>query len=471
MNLAFINYILVSSEPANAASTGYIIGRVTLPDGIKGVENCDIKLLDKYDNVASILNTDQQGNFYITNVEPSETAGLYRLIADKPGWGQSTTQQFNVYSNTSSIVAIRMYPIIGQFTLTAGSASIKADGSSTINITITARDTNGDPLPDGFNVRLIQESYYAAPGLFPGEGNKYDITLPLKDGMTVEYGRIPADTLSRNVSIKATILESGKNSRSVGLKIDHVNPNIITGTVYDAGMKPVPYASVYLYRWDGSRYVGYNSSEDPGYANDGRSVADSSGVYRYTILPAGDYRVAANYCSFNNSTDVRVVSGSYVHDIVLSSLKYGMVKGMVLDSDSSPVAGADVTISLVKGDKLEPVMSVRSGYDGSFTFDSVRYGNYGIEAVKNGLTANAPLWLDVDKASVTMMFHIPVPAAPINTPEPTSSPVNTATPAEATVAEPDVDSSPLYSFGVAVVFLSLFCGLASVLLVTISPKK
>jgi protocatechuate 3,4-dioxygenase beta subunit len=469
LNLPFNNYNFIT--PADAVSPGYIMGRVTLPDGKAGIDSCEIQLIDKNNEVVSKLNTDAQGNFYITNVNPSDVAGFYRVRAIKGSWGESTTQQFSVISNTSIIIAIRMYPRIGDISFTSSSPEIKADNSSTVDLTIIVRDMAGKPVPDGYNIKLSQESYYPFPGYFIGDDKKTDITLPLKNGaIVVKYGLIPGEILSRKVNLTAIIAESPGEKRTILLNIAAVNPNLITGTVYDGSSKPVAYANVLLEKWDGSRFVSYNSSEDPANKNNGNTFANAQGVYRYEILPAGDYKITASEGDFKNSTTFKVIRGPYSYDIIIPSLKRGLIKGMVLDINSTPVAGADVALKAVRNDRLEKVANTTSDINGGFIFNDLRYGNYCIEANKNGMTANAPVYLDVDRASASMIFTSSLPVATQKQDPDTSS--NSTSyieePVVTPVSSPEPPSDPIYNFSVAIagLFIAGVFSLAMILMVT-----
>lgn len=471
LNLALANFIIVSSGPADAESTGYIMGRVMLPDGATGIGDCRITLLSHDGKGLSMLSTDSLGNFCITNVVPANGTSGYCIKAEKPGWGESTTQPFNVYANTSTRVAIRMYATIGTMALIPGSDKVPADGASTVDILLEMKDLSGKPIPDGYHVTFSQQSYYPDPGYFVAEDNETTITVPVSGGSAkVRYGLIPRDSLSRSVVIKAVVNENPENYQTDELIIDIVSPNVITGVVYDADRKPVPYARLNLEKWDGvSKFEGYNSSEERHDSKDGTAVADENGVYRYEVLPVGDYRVTASESSFKNTTDLKVVSGIYRHDIVIQGLKRGDISGRIFDADSRPVPGANIILSRINGDIIEHAGSAVTGSDGSFTFKDVRYGSYNLESTLGGSTANAPLWLDVEKASVTMKYMTAIPVEVSPTVEATPGPTVT----EVTITPtpvPEEPVSPIYSFGIAIFSLTILCGLLLAIALSVARK-
>lgn len=470
LNLVFINYTFISSQPAYAAVPGYIIGRVTLPDGTTGVSGCEVTLVGNNTFLAKIT-TDDYGNFYLTNIEPNGNTYYYRINAVKSGWGKCTSRPFSVTSDNSTTVILKMYPDIGYFDVRCDKDSIDADNSSTANLSVVIKDLKGDPVPDGYHVVFSQSSYYPDPGFFVSSDNKSKVTLTVTGGsISLKYGMIPLDSLSRKVTINAQVLEFPEVTKSIDLPINLVSPNVITGVVYDAEMKPVPFAHVYLTKWDGvSQYRGYNSSEDLQHANDGSSITDAYGVYRYEVLPVGDYKITASDSVFNNTTaNIQVIRGTYKQNIVIPGLKYGSIEGMVFDNNATPVGNASVTLSRVRDGKLEKVSTVLSDSEGKFSFGNNRYGPYNLEAVYSGVTANAPLWLDVDKAVVNVIYSNPLPSPPL--PAPTQEPASPQVPTSAPSPTPEAPANVLYSFGIAVIMLSGICAIVLVISLTAIRK-
>lgn len=450
------------------SQTGYLMGRVTLPDESTGVPACEVQLLGKGDVPMARTTTDSLGNFYFTNLQPNSDTWGYRMIVKKGSWGQSTTQQFSVMEGSATILAIRIYPYIGAFSLVTDRQHFSADGSARANLTISLYDVEGKPVPDGVHVLLTQSSFYPDPGKFFGDaGNGTEIALATTGGkIFVQYGDVPGDTLARGVRIDAAVVESA-NSRSINLTIDLVNPNIITGTVYDATGSTVPYASVLLERWNGvGKFVGYNSTEGAN-ATDGRGICDANGTYQYAVLPAGDYKVTASESTFTNSTQLTVVRGKYVKDLVLP-MSRGNIKGWIKDANGNAVPGAMVTLNRVYTRTLTRMAVNMTDAAGAFSFDNMWYGNYDVQAVAGDQTADSPLVLDVPRTSVTLTMLKAVPVASV-TLKPSASPGNvtptaaphgnvTVTPKPPTPTPPPVTGTyVVMTYGIAFAVIAVLC--------------
>lgn len=469
---------------ASAAGTGYIMGRVTMPDDATGIANCQVELQGKDDAGLARLNTDAQGNFYITNLVPTDETWGYRLVVTKDNWGQSITQHFSVEDNASTIVAIRMYPYIGRMTMDSDTSAVNADGTSTAIVSVSMSDVNGKPVPDGMNVKLTQDAYYPNPGIFiDGSRNGTELTVPTRNGkVAVQYGNIPQDSLARGVKLSAQSVEMSGSSSSLDLAIKLTNPNTITGTVYDLTMQPVPNAKVYLSRWDGvSRYVGYNSTET-GNRTDGSGFADANGTYRFTVMPAGDYQVSASESIFNNSTKVKVVRGTYGQDIILP-INRGGIKGWVNDAGGKLVPGVNVTLYRVYQDRLTKMASTLSESDGSFAFDDIWYGNYDIQASIGDQTADVPLVLDVSKASAAIALHhiytagTPIPSVSPGpnvsvTPRPNGTGGKTVTPKPPTPTPYPVTPENLAkTYGIGIGVVAAICAGIVLIVLRFRPKE
>ena len=442
-------------------TTGYIWGRAMMPDDTTGIAGCEVQLLGRDDQLAAKAVSDADGNFIFTNLPPNDATWGYRLIVKRGNWGQSVTQQFSVFADSATQVAVRVYPFIGSFTLTATNSTLAADGSSRVGLTVALLDVDGKPVPDGVHVRLTQSSPYPNPGrFFSGAVNGTEVVLSTAGGRAqFQYGDVPRDTLSRGVSITAAGVEAA-GVRSLNLTLDLVNPNAIEGTVYDATGLPVPYARVYLSRWDGvSQYVGYNSTADGVVAN-GSGTCDARGHYRFAVMPAGDYRVNASEASFANTSRVTVVSGTYKLDIRLP-MGHSSIKGWVRDSKDHVLAGANVTLYRVYGDDLSLMDTNTSDADGAFRFDDIWWGKYAVQAVYAGQTATVTVPLDKNPASVTLAFLVelsnvtPAPSMPAKV-TPAISPGASVTPRPPAPTPPAVSPSYILStYGVAFAVMAL----------------
>lgn len=430
--IIILNFLLVYSLSVNTASaegTGYLMGRVTMPDQQTGIPNVVVELQKDESGVdtgMAKVTTDEQGNFYITNLEANNESWGYRLIATKGSWGQSATQHFSVMEGTSTVVSVRIFPYIGRMTMETDKSVIDADGSSRTNVIIKLYDIDGKPVPDNMNIVVSQDSYYPNPGLFlAGDQNGTELLMPTTSGgrVALQYGNIPIDSLARNVQLKAECVQS-TGSATTNLTINLVKPNSITGTVYDMTMRPVPYADVYLYRWNGvSKYVGYNSTET-GNSTDGSGKADANGTYLFSVMPAGDYKVTANESTFNNSSTVKVIQGSYGQYIILP-MSRGSVKGYITDPQGALVPDVRVTLYRVYEDRLTEMASNISDNEGRFSFDDIWYGRYNLQASTGTETADLPLVLDTPKATASMALRKSY-ATP--SPTPVISPGNNTTP-------------------------------------------
>jgi hypothetical protein len=467
-----------AADPA----TGYIMGRVTLPDESTGVPGCEVQVLGRNDAPVAKTATDASGNFYFTNLPPSGESWGYRLVVKKGSWGHSTTQQFPVMEGGATQAVVKIFPYIGALSFASDRQTLAADGSSRANLTATLYDVEGRPVPDGIHVRFTQSSFYPDPGKFFADGaNGTEVVAATRDGkVLLQYGDVPGDTLSRGARIDAAVVESD-GARALNLTFGLANPNVITGKVYDATGRPVPHAAVFLARWDGvGKYTGYNSTEG-GNATDGRGRCDAGGTYRFAIMPAGDYMVTASESTFANSTLVTVVRGKYEKDIVLP-MSRGSIKGWIKDAGGNAVAGATVALIRAYDGSLQEMATNASDAGGQFLFEDVWYGQYNIQAVVGNQTVDTPLVLDLPKTSVTITLLSSAPSgAPTQPPAdlpgnatPAAAPhVNaTATPRLPTPTPPPVTLSYLATtYGVAFVVLAVICLAGLFIVLMLRPRQ
>ncbi|WP_158308937.1 carboxypeptidase regulatory-like domain-containing protein [Methanocella arvoryzae] len=466
-----------------------------MPDQQTGIPNAEVELqkdVTGTDVGMAKVTTDAQGNFYITNLEPNDESWGYRLVVKKGDWGQSVTQHFSIIEGTSTVVTVRIFPHISRMTVESDKAVISADETSRANIVVRLYDIDGKPVPDNMHVVLSQDSYYPNPGkFFAGGQNGTELLLPTSGGkVEVQYGDIPGDSLARTVKINAECVQSAGNG-STALSIDLVKPNTITGTVYDMTMQPVPYAGVYLSRWDGvGKYTGYNSTED-GDSTDGSGRADANGNYRFTVMPAGDYMITANESSFNNSTKVQVIRGTYNVDIILP-MSRGSIKGYVSDPDGTLVPGVQVKLFRVYEGRLSEMAVTVSDEDGSFSFDDIWYGRYNLQASAGNETADLPIVLDSSKATAAMNLRkanttptlVPTPGANNTTSAnvtvtPTVKPASPGNATGKTVTPKPPTPTPfpltpenlLKTYGVSIAVIAIICAGLLVLAIRYMPPK
>jgi protocatechuate 3,4-dioxygenase beta subunit len=476
---------LLLAPPAGAVpspgpnTTGQVWGRALMPDGATGIAGCQVQLLWKNDQVLASTISDADGNFYFTLLQPSDDTWSYRLVVTRGSWGATTTQQFSVMADSATNVVVLIYPFIGSLSLSSSGNALDADGSSRVNLTLSLFDADGKPVPDGMHVDFKQNSSYGSPGLFyAGLLNGTAIKAVTHGGkVQVQYGDIPGDTLSRNVQITAVCDESPA-SKIFNLNINIVNPNVIGGTVYDATGRPVPFANVFLFRWDGAKFVGYNSTETE-VINDGSGVCDANGSYRFAVLPAGDYRVNASMSPFSNSSRVTVVRGTYDVDIGLP-IGRGNIEGRVNDNKGNPVMGAKISLLRFDGSNLTRMATNSTSADGSFSFTDNLYGNYNLQTVYANQSADTPIVLNDNRLQVAITLSKDVPAVTPGasvTPTPSSGtvtpcprPTATATPRPPTPTPPPVTPSYLISsYGIAIAVMVLIA--AAIFLVLMRARR
>ena len=116
-----------------------------------------------------------------------------------------------------------------------------------------------------------------------------------------------------------------------------------------------------------------------------KTVTDSSGMYTFPGLPAGDYVVMAwapEYLvefweeadSVKNATLVTVENGAAVEDINFTLLKGAVIRGTVTDAeDGSPIAGAFIVVKRQNGHLK---LGTRSAEDGTFEIKGLPSGTY-----------------------------------------------------------------------------------------------
>jgi hypothetical protein len=460
-------------------TTGQVWGRAMMPDGATGIAGCEVKLLWANDQLLAKTTSDASGNFYFTLLQPNDDTWSYRLVVTRGTWGATTTQQFSVMNDSATNVQVRVYPFPGGFSLSGTNVILKADDSSRVTLTASLTDVNGAPVPDGMHVKFTQSSYYGSPGIFyAGATNGTELTLATQGGkVQLEFGDVPGDTLSRSVQITATSVES-PDSKSLNLSIDLVNPNVIRGTVYDATGQPAPFAKVCLYRWNGAKFVSYNSTET-GDRTDGNGVCDGNGSYRFVVLPAGDYRVNASESTFMNSSRATVVRGTYDLDITLP-MGRGSIRGWVKDNRGEAVPGVTVSLLRFYGLDLSRKATNVTAADGSFSFGDVWYGKYDLQAVYGNQSADLPLVLEENRTTVTLalLHDVPavtpgpsVPPGSVNvTTTPGPRPTATITPRPPTPTPPPVTPSYLVStYGIAIAVMVLIS--AAILLITLRLRR
>jgi len=459
-------------------TTGQVWGRALMPDGATGIAGCEVELLWANDQLLARTTSDASGNFYFTLLQPNDDTWSYRLVVTRGTWGQSVTQQFSVMNDSATNVQVRVYPYPGGFSLSSSNVVIKADDSSRVTLTASLADVNGAPVPDGMHVKFTQGSYFGNPGVFyAGATNGSELTLATQGGkVQVQFGNVSGDTISRSVQITAACVES-PDSRSLNLTIDLVNPNVIRGTVYDATGKPVPFARVSLYRWNGGKFVGYNSTE-AGNRTDGSGVCDTNGSYRFVVLPAGDYRVNASESTYTNSSRITLVRGTYDADIILP-MGRGSIRGWVKGNKGEAVPGVTVSLLRFYGSDLRRMATNTTAADGSFSFGDIWYGKYDVQAVYGNQTADMPVVLEENRTSVTLSLLHDVPAVspgpsvspgPANaTSTPGPRPSATVTPKPPTPTPPPVTPAYLVStYGVAIAIMVLIS--AALLLITLRMR-
>jgi hypothetical protein len=471
-----------STPPAIIKTTtppGMIMGRATMPDELSGIAGCEVQLLYHGDILFAKTNTDADGNFIFTNVAPNDDTWGYRLIVKDGTWGESATQQFDVFSNKTTIVGVRVYPYIGSFSFVSDRYDLDADGNAVVNLAVTLLDVNGKRVPDGVHVTFDQASFYPNPGKFSkGLVNGTNVQMATKNGsISLTYGVVPGDTLSRGVRLTATCDET-MDAKAINLTFNLVNPNAIEGTVYDATGRPVPFAKVFLSRWDGvSKFSGYNSSESID-RTDNSGVCNANGFYRFAIMPAGTYQVTANESTFLKAGTVTVARGKYVLDITLP-MNRGSIHGWVKDNKGNTVAGVPVSLYRVYGTSLSLMANNVTIADGSFRFDDIWYGGYALQAVYAGQTADQRIILDANRTTVTLPLIVD---AHVVTPTPAPTPANvtptvaphgntTVTPRPPTPTPPPITPSYLISsYGVALGTMALICVGILLVMLRLRPK-
>ncbi|HEY3274021.1 MAG TPA: carboxypeptidase-like regulatory domain-containing protein [Methanocella sp.] len=460
-------------------TTGQVWGRALMPDGATGIAGCEVQLLWRNEELLAKTTSDATGNFYFTLLAPNDDTWSYRLVVTRGAWGKSVTQQFSVMNDSATNVQVRVYPYPGGFSLSSGNAIIRADDSSRVNLTASLTDVNGAPVPDGMHVKFSQSSYYGSPGVFyAGATNGTELTLVTQGGkVQLQFGNVPGDTISRSVKITAECIES-PDSKSLNLTIDLVNPNVIRGTIYDATGRPVPFARVVLYKWNGAKFVSYNSTET-GDRTDGSGVCDANGSYRFVVLPAGDYRVNASESTYTSASRVTVVRGTYDLNISLP-MGRGSIRGWVKDNKGEAVPGATVSLLRFYGQDLTLKATNETAADGSFSFVDVWYGKYDLQAVFGNQSADLPLVLEENRTSVTLALLHDVPAVtpgpsvspgPANaTSTPSPRPTVSITPKPPTPTPPPVTPSYLIStYGIAIAVMVLIS--AAILFITLRLRR
>jgi len=162
---------------------------------------------------------------------------------------------------------------------------------------------------------------------------------------------------------------------------------------------------------------------------------------------------------------------------------YGNLSGTIMDNSSKGIPGATVRLyPLVNGETRFSVSDEQTaGQDGTFTFESVPYGQYTIEADIAGNNASVNLIVSSpdQRLTVTIPGYVVPEPTPTPTPEPTVTPTEqpsppvTPVPASPTPAGKtptgDTTRQLLWIGGIALVLAAIIIGVQ--LLRQRKPKK
>ena len=137
-------------------------------------------------------------------------------------------------------------------------------------------------------------------------------------------------------------------------------------------------------------------------------LTDDGGRYRFTGLPAGEYRVRIDssphyrpelwqgvtcdetfQCNLSNATPIDAALDENVQDIDFPLERLGRIEGRIVDSVTlQPIEGLDVRL---RSDPFSTNRQVETNYDGRFVFDDLS-------------TADYRLWTDADGSHVDEVY-------------------------------------------------------------------
>ncbi len=320
--------------PALSETNGTIGGQVFLPDGSTPA-GADVQVVVSFGNLT--VTTDSTGHFVSTFPIPAST---YAVTAFDPSTGFYGVTNAAVPAAGHVDVAIRLVGW-GRVVVTAR----RADGSLVVGGRVTLM-AGGFPNPSfqGFTDAQGQVRFANVPEGFAG--------ISLEEAATGLTGRAAVAVVRDAEAEGVVVLAPSGRVRGTFLRLD--------------GHTVIPTALVELVRGD---------LRIPG-------STDANGRFELLAIPVGRFSVTA----FDPVTgrlgraSGEVVSEGAVASVTLIETARGRVEGVVLQADGATRVGA-ATVTLTTLDISTAVPLQASAFsDGSFSFDGVSAGHFGLSA-------------------------------------------------------------------------------------------
>ncbi len=326
-------------------------------------EDFDFLALSSSTNSRSAL-TDSKGHFTVQSLE----AGKYRFTARHPDLAKSSAKDVEVKAGEPT-------PDI----------EIKLDAGGGIEGNVTGYGMR--PLADAMMVALSLQSgtmrssttdksgFYRVDGLPPGQ------YVVFKSRLDVRADNIPLELLS-NMRLKSVGVKQGKFSR-LDVHDDSEDGVRISGIVREGGV-PVPRALVTLLGADREGLLGMGVRAN---------AAGMDGRYELIGIKPGDYvmqvtRFQGQPVQTTFEIEVPEEVREFAFDIALPT---SAIRGRVIDSRGTPVAGIQVSLGSGEGSlsgaegligmiAQNGLAQARTNADGEFTVKSVAAGTYRLTA-------------------------------------------------------------------------------------------
>ncbi|MFQ3545546.1 carboxypeptidase regulatory-like domain-containing protein [Halobacillus rhizosphaerae] len=288
---------------ALSPAAGSISGVVTDEEGMPILNSfIEIKVFDQAGNLIQTVLADSQGEFLISGLSP----GTYQLSITATNFAGATVGAF-VEAGETTFLFVPLSPNPARIIGEVFDADTLAPISGAI---VSVTDVNGLPIT---NTVTDENGNFSIPGLPP--------TTVIVSAVAPGYGAAStAVLLTPNATVSTTLALVA-------------NPGGVTGTVTAEGIgDPISGAVVQIF--DGTR------------ALVATLVTDPDGVYQFSSLSAGIYRIVVSATGFGTAVqDVRIASNQLTQADFILSENPGNIQGLVINEfTGEPLIGVTVII-------------------------------------------------------------------------------------------------------------------------------
>jgi subtilase family serine protease len=309
------------------------------------------------------INTD--GTYAVAGLPP----GTYTVLAAASGMAQSRSGAVVIQSVDATV----NFDLVPEATI-RGSVQLQAGGPANGDLNVVAQPT-GDTTPGNVFIATVEGTGFTITSLPAGS---YDVTVS-------EDGYVPA-------TLRVVVAE--------GETVDNAPIMLVPAAVIHGSIQSddpaTPAAFAFVSVSDGTTQVA-------------STQADSGGNFVVGSLPAGTYtlRVSEDIHGLSSHPVVTLTMGQEQDGVVIQIVPGASILGTVRDSVSGdPLPGIAVDLSMPDGS----VQVQASGQDGSYRFDNLAIGTYGI-VLRGGASAAAAVTVsDEDGANYTADLQVSIAA-------------------------------------------------------------